>query len=65
MEVEILPFFFKLNLEMSFAHITFAYQIKTTTKMQDLINMPTEQKKALRNIFLIFIVVLLIESFLK
>ena len=33
--------------------------------MQDLINMPTEQKKALRNIFLIFIAVLLIESFLK
>jgi hypothetical protein len=33
--------------------------------MQDLINMPTEQKKALRNIFLTFIGVLLVESFLK
>jgi hypothetical protein len=53
---------------MSFAHITFAYQLKTTTLMkdiQDLINMPTEQKKALRNLFLIFVASLIAQSFFK
>ena len=30
--------YFKINLEFSFAHITFAYQLKTTTKMENILS---------------------------